>query len=176
MRPIGGPLTVDGDHREQADEQCGPRSRASEVSLDAAHRAQCPYWPTPPCETCRFSGINHVVFFGEMTMPVTFRCTSCGKAFSVSSQWAGKRIRCKACGNVMTVPGPAAFAAKPPPEPQPARAAQPSWDDLADLESTFATADSDPSPERFSPAPVSRHKSPFPAWQLTGSQRHADSG
>jgi hypothetical protein len=42
-------------------------------------------------------------------MPIPLHC-SCGKAFQVLEQYAGKRIRCPACQAVLAVPAPAAEA------------------------------------------------------------------
>ena len=36
---------------------------------------------------------------------VDFQCSKCNHKFSVSSKYAGKRIRCKECNHINTVPG-----------------------------------------------------------------------
>jgi len=40
-------------------------------------------------------------------MKIDFSCQSCGKAFSVSSELAGKKAKCKKCGQPLVVPHPA---------------------------------------------------------------------
>jgi len=45
-------------------------------------------------------------------MPIRFRC-KCGKGFKVASKFAGKRVKCPACGVAMLVPVP-----NVPPEPE----------------------------------------------------------
>ena len=40
-------------------------------------------------------------------MSLGFRCTRCGKAYSVAGQLAGRKARCLACGSVGRIPGPA---------------------------------------------------------------------
>jgi dienelactone hydrolase len=53
-------------------------------------------------------------------MGIRFTCTDCGKTFDVEDQWAGKRVKCKVCGNVLQIPSlPAAKPrAVPPPLPR----------------------------------------------------------
>lgn len=48
-------------------------------------------------------------------MPITFACP-CGKLFRVAEEWAGKRVRCKTCGDTIIVPEPD----EDPEEPTPA--------------------------------------------------------
>ncbi len=50
-------------------------------------------------------------------MGIQFDCVDCGKEFSVDDHWAGKRAKCKACGNVMQVPT-ARRRVTPPPLPR----------------------------------------------------------
>ena len=38
-------------------------------------------------------------------MPITLRC-SCGKTLQVKDEYAGKRVRCPACSDALTVPVP----------------------------------------------------------------------
>ena len=40
-------------------------------------------------------------------MSLAFRCTRCGKAYSVAGQLAGRKVRCLACGLVQRIPVPA---------------------------------------------------------------------
>ena len=60
-------------------------------------------------------------------MPITFNC-ACGKMLKVQDQFAGKRVKCPACGGVATAPTAApAFevvedTAAPPPAPRAAPA------------------------------------------------------
>ena len=63
-------------------------------------------------------------------MSITFRC-SCGREFTVEDQLAGRRARCKQCGQVQRIPGPQVrdpeadvygFSELPPPRPGPAAA------------------------------------------------------
>jgi hypothetical protein len=37
-------------------------------------------------------------------MPITFACENCGKSFTVDDKFAGKKGRCKQCGEVMPIP------------------------------------------------------------------------
>lgn len=54
---------------------------------------------------------------------ISFSCDNCGKAFSVSEEYAGRRARCKACGATVTVPLPDdAFENPAPPPPASANA------------------------------------------------------
>jgi ubiquitin-protein ligase/DNA-directed RNA polymerase subunit RPC12/RpoP len=39
---------------------------------------------------------------------ITFNCGQCGKSFTVADEYAGRSARCKTCGNMVTVPFPAA--------------------------------------------------------------------
>lgn len=50
-------------------------------------------------------------------MSIGFQCPGCQRPYSVDSALAGKRVRCKQCGNEMRVPTPSrpASAAAPPP-------------------------------------------------------------
>ena len=43
-------------------------------------------------------------------MSVKAVCTGCGKSFNAPDQYAGKKVKCKACGAAFRVPGPAAEA------------------------------------------------------------------
>ena len=45
-------------------------------------------------------------------MPVSFRCDACQKPLRVNDERAGRRIRCPACGEAVTVPTPAAAEAR----------------------------------------------------------------
>jgi dienelactone hydrolase len=49
-------------------------------------------------------------------MGIQFNCMDCGQDFAVDDHWAGKRAKCRACGNIMEVPG--ARRAAPPPLPR----------------------------------------------------------
>lgn len=44
-------------------------------------------------------------------MPIAFACQSCQKQYKVDDKFAGKKVKCKACGNAMLVP--ASAGAKP---------------------------------------------------------------
>ena len=37
---------------------------------------------------------------------IKFSCTDCGKAYRVPEEYAGKRVRCKGCQHVNTIPTP----------------------------------------------------------------------
>jgi hypothetical protein len=37
---------------------------------------------------------------------IKFDCSKCGHSYKVSEQYAGKRVRCKACSTVNTIPAP----------------------------------------------------------------------
>ena len=55
---------------------------------------------------------------------ITLTCGGCGKGYRVGDESAGKRTRCKGCGQVMTIPAvaaapPAPVVAAPPPLPVP---------------------------------------------------------
>ena len=52
-------------------------------------------------------------------MPITFACPRCDKSYSVAEALAGKRVKCKACGQEQTVPS--AAPERPPPHPRTAR-------------------------------------------------------
>lgn len=58
-------------------------------------------------------------------MPITVECGQCKKKYRVGDASAGKKVKCKACGNTFLVP---AAPAAPPPMP-----AEASFDDLAAL-------------------------------------------
>src|SRR5687768_12994324 len=38
-------------------------------------------------------------------MPIVAECDDCRKRYSVDDRMAGKRVKCKNCGNVFTIPG-----------------------------------------------------------------------
>lgn len=40
-------------------------------------------------------------------MPIAVVCSHCGHRAGAKDEWAGKRLKCPACGNLVTVPGPA---------------------------------------------------------------------
>jgi len=50
-------------------------------------------------------------------MAIAFACDQCGKQFNVDAAHAGRRIKCKACGAALTIPGVA-----PPANPRPSGA------------------------------------------------------
>jgi S1-C subfamily serine protease len=60
---------------------------------------------------------------------ITVQCNNCGATFSASEQHAGRRGKCKHCGNVVTIPFPAAQPPAPTAaqgqRPQPPRSAPP---------------------------------------------------
>ena len=37
-------------------------------------------------------------------MSIEFDCATCGKHFNVSDALAGKRAKCKVCGNIIKIP------------------------------------------------------------------------
>ena len=39
-------------------------------------------------------------------MKIKFKCSECGKSYRVSDKYAGKRVRCKGCSQVNTIPQP----------------------------------------------------------------------
>ncbi len=47
-------------------------------------------------------------------MPISFNCPQCGKSYATSDDTAGKRARCKQCGNTMTIPRPKSAGGAPP--------------------------------------------------------------
>ncbi len=46
-------------------------------------------------------------------MGITFSCDLCGKRYNVDASFAGKRVKCKECGGLMTIPGPASTERSP---------------------------------------------------------------
>ena len=50
---------------------------------------------------------------------ITFRCEGCGRAFSISPAYAGRRATCKTCGAVLEVPATSTAVLAAPPEPAP---------------------------------------------------------
>jgi ubiquitin-protein ligase len=46
---------------------------------------------------------------------ITFQCGGCGRAFNVPEEFAGRKAKCKTCGNQVLVPHPDAAVAPPPP-------------------------------------------------------------
>lgn len=63
-------------------------------------------------------------------MPISFHCPICGKSYTTSDETAGKRARCKDCGNTMTIPRPAALDPYAMAEPAPSRRAYPEEDEV----------------------------------------------
>lgn len=49
-------------------------------------------------------------------MPIAFKC-SCGKAYKVPDEAAGKKLNCKECGEPLKVPGRAAKKKQPAADP-----------------------------------------------------------
>jgi len=49
-------------------------------------------------------------------MAIAFKCPSCGQAYSVPEQSAGRKARCKACGNRLVIPGAGPTPAKQAPQ------------------------------------------------------------
>jgi predicted Zn finger-like uncharacterized protein len=37
---------------------------------------------------------------------IKFTCSNCAQSYRVSDEYAGKRVRCKACNNINTIPAP----------------------------------------------------------------------
>ena len=37
---------------------------------------------------------------------IKFTCSSCSQSYRVPDEYASKRVRCKSCNNVNTIPGP----------------------------------------------------------------------
>ena len=96
-------------------------------------------------------------------MSIEFNCATCGKPFKVDDQWAGKRAKCKGCGNVITIPGPETVApveSRPTPPPLPPPPLPPPLPVAAWPVDQGVTA----SPPRYMPPPR------CPA-RLTGSNR-----
>jgi acetyl esterase/lipase len=60
-------------------------------------------------------------------MGIRFTCTDCGKTFDVDDQWAGKRVKCKVCGNVLQIPNLPAAKPRAGPPPLPRRESVPSF-------------------------------------------------
>jgi hypothetical protein len=51
-------------------------------------------------------------------MKITFPCTQCGHQYKVDGELAGKRIKCKRCGTVVSVPVPRRRRQPPSPAPE----------------------------------------------------------
>jgi len=49
-------------------------------------------------------------------MAIAFKCPSCGQVYSVPEQSAGKKARCKACGNTVVIPAAGPSPAKQAPQ------------------------------------------------------------
>jgi acetyl esterase/lipase len=47
-------------------------------------------------------------------MPISFRCSHCGRAYTTTEQWVGKTVKCKECGHPVQIP-----AAPPAPDVDP---------------------------------------------------------
>jgi ubiquitin-protein ligase len=47
---------------------------------------------------------------------ITFQCGGCGRAFNVPDEFAGRKAKCKTCGNQVVVPHPDAAVAPPAPD------------------------------------------------------------
>lgn len=56
-------------------------------------------------------------------MPIAFQCQRCGENFNAADALAGKKVKCRQCNAVVSVPGPP--AAKPASVIQPPKAASP---------------------------------------------------
>lgn len=65
-------------------------------------------------------------------MPISFAC-DCGKQLRVGDEHAGKRAKCPACKNPVSVPAP-----PPPPDPEP---------DATDEDAAFRALSEGPDPE-----------------------------
>lgn len=64
-------------------------------------------------------------------MPIVVVCAQCGHRAGAKEEWAGKRLKCPACGNSVTVPRPATpLPARCAPGSQSSTVASPAW--LAD--------------------------------------------
>src|SRR5262245_39519342 len=50
------------------------------------------------------------------TVSITFYCDQCGQCYQVGENLAGKRVKCKKCGGLVSVPAPEALAPAPAPE------------------------------------------------------------
>jgi uncharacterized RDD family membrane protein YckC len=48
--------------------------------------------------------------WGNLSMPIEFACTQCGKQLRTPDESAGRNAKCPQCGTVMQVPQPGAFA------------------------------------------------------------------
>src|SRR5262245_18753652 len=81
-------------------------------------------------------------------MIITFPCTGCGQKYQVSQELAGKKMKCRKCGALQTIPVPHAttapvasqteFAASPPARPRPAPSLRPAFDPFEHHEPTPA--------------------------------------
>src|SRR4051812_47492810 len=67
-------------------------------------------------------------------MSMSVACTDCGKQYAVGPAMAGRRVKCKKCGNVFRVPHAA-------PEPEPAYDAAGAYDDARPSFAGEASAD-----------------------------------
>lgn len=78
-------------------------------------------------------------------MPISVNCPSCGRAYNVKDEAAGKKFRCKQCEAVVSVPESPADTEGDP------------WDnlDLSTAEDPYGDADSDEAPAQL---PVRRRK------------------
>src|SRR5262245_44156605 len=56
---------------------------------------------------CRSSRCAPRSFAGEVVMPLTLTCPSCGQQCAVKEEYAGQQVRCPRCPGVITVPLPA---------------------------------------------------------------------
>jgi DNA-directed RNA polymerase subunit RPC12/RpoP len=69
------------------------------------------------------------IFKEYLLMAIAFKCLGCGQVYSVPEQSAGKKARCKACGNTVVIPAAASTVSKQPvkggaasaPSPKPAQ-------------------------------------------------------
>ncbi len=46
-------------------------------------------------------------------MSISFQCDGCGKSLSAVPAMAGRRVKCRECGNVVQIPGGASPRARP---------------------------------------------------------------
>lgn len=50
-------------------------------------------------EKCVFYRVN-----GKCQLMIKFSCTHCGHSYRIPDEYAGKRVKCKGCGTVNTIP------------------------------------------------------------------------
>ncbi len=118
---------------------------------------------------------------GSGPRTIVLNCPNCQKRYEIDEALAGKKSRCKDCGEVFSIPVPRGRASEPSrSKPAPATPAVPAvWESVLEDEPTSLKASrgsASPADDEFDLPPPPRAAYPQPIRKTSGSHRHRGSG